>query len=301
MPTHDWSVALERCGDEERISYRLDVVVFPVWMNFMSEPPSFSERHTRSRTASSYMFHQVWLMNELYSRIQVNQKDRNTFGSFPTHLERLKQMLARRISLAMIHHRVWRKVGKPIIRFVFVVKQYLPATARPFSKQVPQAHSVGSGGSSWNDGQRIRSSRRCGRVSGGRCWCGCWVVCGVTAAAATTTVVTFPLSLVFSEFMATTDAGSPLASHLDLSLNLNLATIGAPPRIHPSLRQSPRLVRADVYKPRRSTLRRSMSMIGGMVLSVIWRCGVASISRLLFAIHLFPLLSPLISRIPLHK
>ena len=39
------------------------------------------------------------------------------------HLERLKEMLARGVASALVHHFVWRKVGKLVIRLVFVVEQ----------------------------------------------------------------------------------------------------------------------------------------------------------------------------------
>ena len=55
--------------------YRSDVVVFPVGMSIMSESPSFSKRHTRSRIACPYMFHQTGFVNELAGeRFAAQQK-----------------------------------------------------------------------------------------------------------------------------------------------------------------------------------------------------------------------------------
>ena len=56
--------------------YRSDVIVFPVWVDFVSESPSFSECHTRSRIARPYVFHQVGFMGELAGERSIAQKKR---------------------------------------------------------------------------------------------------------------------------------------------------------------------------------------------------------------------------------
>ena len=46
-------------------TYRSDSIVFPVQMNFSSEPVSFRERYTRSSAARSYVFRQLGFVGEL--------------------------------------------------------------------------------------------------------------------------------------------------------------------------------------------------------------------------------------------
>ena len=77
----------------------------------------------------------------------------------------------------------------------------------------------------------------------------------------------------------------PLAS----PLNLNPGTTGVPQNIHPMLSPSPRLVRADRCETRLSILHWPTTMIGGGVVSIIWRRRVALISRSLYPVHIYPL------------
>jgi len=92
----------------------------PAWLGFVSVLSSFSERYTRSRITRSYVFHQA---------------------RFVRKLERLEQVLARRVPLSPVDNRIGRKVREPIKRFVLVVKEDLWALLRVFPKQVPESHS----------------------------------------------------------------------------------------------------------------------------------------------------------------
>ena len=116
----------------------------------------------------------------------------------------------------------------------------------------------------------------------------------VTAAATTATVIILPLSLSFSDLGAT--MSNPLAVHLNLSLNLNLGTTRAPPNIHLMLSPSQKLIRVDRCEPDLPILRWSMAMIDGVVVSVVWRCRIASISRSPLPVYKCPL-----TRIPPHE
>jgi hypothetical protein len=125
--------------------YRFNVVAFPVGVNIVSEPPSFSKCHARARITRPYVFHHARFVNELAGEGSMTQQTGGKKNSIapPAHLERLEKMLARRIPLSTIHHRMGRKVREPVMRFMFVVEQDLRVVGRVFSKEVPEAHSAG--------------------------------------------------------------------------------------------------------------------------------------------------------------
>ena len=113
---------LEGCSENEGGCYRSDAIAFPVWMNLVSESSSFSECHARSRIARPYMFHQVGFMNkltggEIRGSVIINNQDPET-----PYLERLEEMLARRVPLSTIHHRMRREIRESVIRFMLVVE-----------------------------------------------------------------------------------------------------------------------------------------------------------------------------------
>jgi len=205
-----------------------------------------------------------------------------------THLERLKKMLARRIPLSTIHHRMRRKVREPIIRLVLVVEQDLRATiARALPKEVPKPHSTSVHGNSRNDGW-LRS-RGQGHAPQGRRWCGRSTIQVTAAATTTVTTVTFPLSL--SSGSATTD-DPLLVGHLNLGLNLNLSTARTPKRVCPGLSPSPGLARVDWCQTRLPILRSTI-----VVVSAIWGRRTASMARSSPTISVSPLSSHIVPRI----
>ena len=133
-------------------TYRLDVVAFPVGVDIVSEPPSFSKRYTRPRVARPYVFHQMRLMDELAEgEIHSSANKTKTQHQPRMYLEGLEKVLARRIPLPAIQDRMGRKVREPVMRFMLVIEQDLGATVRAFSKQVPEAHCAG-GRNSRDDG-----------------------------------------------------------------------------------------------------------------------------------------------------